>query len=76
MTLPRLQSALAKLDHGSWSLTVTGFACRALKLHPSELSARELAGLKDMMHATGLPARRVKVDEEWMDVWDYEAAGR
>lgn len=74
MTLLRLQSALSKLPHGSYSLTVRGFACRALKLDANKLTARELGRIRDMMHSTGLPTRRVKSDEAWIDCWDYEVA--
>lgn len=69
MTDSRIAAALAKLDHGSWSLTVAGFARRALKMsHPMKLTERTRA--RDLMMATGLPHRRVKCDDGMIDCWD------
>jgi hypothetical protein len=54
----------------SWSLTVGGFACRALKIKkPTPAEEREL---RDLMHQTGLEHRRVMVAGEMADVWDVQ----
>ena len=71
MTLdPRITTALANLGPGGWSLTVLGFAARAMKIR--DPSARDRAMLRDQMNATGLPMRRVKIGDEYQDVWDLQ----
>lgn len=67
---PRISAALDKLEHGGWSLTVSGFAARALKIKSP--TPREKSMLRDMMNQTGLPLRRVKYGSDFIDVWDYE----
>lgn len=68
--LPILVAAIAKLEPGGWSLTVGGFACRALKIKkPTPAETREL---RDLMNQTGLPARRVKYGSDMIDVWDVQ----
>lgn len=70
----RIAAALSKLDRGGWSLTVEGFARRALKLaHP--LTGRQKEMLRRLMMDSGLPYRRVPgpTAGQALDVWDYEA---
>jgi len=67
---PKITAALDKLAPGGWSLTVAGFAARAMKI--AKPTARDKAMLRDMMHETGLEMRRVKINEEWTDVWDIQ----
>lgn len=65
-----LVAAIAKLDPGGWSLTVGGFACRALKIKkPTPAEEREL---RDLMHQTGLEHRRVKYGGGYIDCWDIQ----
>lgn len=68
---PRITAALAKLEHGSWSLTVAGFARKALKM-PTPMSAKDRAVAHAAMMATGLPHRRTRYGVI-IDVWDYDA---
>lgn len=67
----RIKSALDKLEHGGWSLTVAGFARRALKMK-LPMSAKDRAEATRLMHATGLGHRRVKYGTTMIDVWDYQ----
>lgn len=67
---PKITAALDKLDHGGWSLTVAGFAARAMKIKSP--TARDKSMLRDMMNETGLETRRCIVGGEWVDVWDYQ----
>jgi hypothetical protein len=69
--LATLKAAIAKLEKGGWSLTVDGFARRALRMK-APLSFAERAELKALMNATGLPPRRILVGMA-LDVWDYQA---
>lgn len=71
MSAEILKAGLAKLGPGGWSLTVTGYAARVLKIR-GKLSAKQRADLRDMMHATGLPHRRVPYAGQMIDVWDYQ----
>ena len=68
MTDPRITAALSKLDHGTYSLTVAGFARRAVGARAKETD-RELHAL---MMATGLPHRRITQGIP-VDCWDYDA---
>lgn len=70
--LEKLQAAIAKLDQGGWSLSVTGFAARALKIK-TPLTFKQKSELRDLMHQTGLEHRRVMYGGEMIDVWDYQA---
>lgn len=70
MTDPRISAALDKLEHGGWSLTVSGFAARALKIKSP--TAREKSMMRDMMNETGLPMRRVKYGDDYIDCWDLQ----
>lgn len=72
MTDQRISAALAKLDHGTWSLTAAGFARRALKM-AEPMSGADRARARDAMMATGLPHRRVPGPTGHIDVWDYDA---
>lgn len=65
---PRIKAALAKLTHGSYSLTVAGFARRAVGLKSRETD-RDLFNL---MMGAGLPHRRITRGIP-IDVWDYDA---
>lgn len=67
---PKITAALDKLDHGGWSLTVAGFAARAMKIKSP--TARDKSMLRDMMNETGLPLRRVQYGDGFIDVWDYQ----
>lgn len=71
MTVETLKDGLGKLAPGGWSLTVNGYAKRAMKIK-HDLSAREYGELRDLMHATGLPHRRVKFGGKMIDVWDFQ----
>lgn len=71
MTVELLKAGLAKLDNGGWSLTVHGYAVRTLKIK-GKISPKQFAQLRDMMHATGLPHRRVPYGGQNIDVWDYQ----
>ena len=62
----RIAKALGKLDHGSYSLTVAGFARRVIGKKATD---RELFGL---MMDSGLPHRRITAGIP-TDVWDYDA---
>lgn len=73
MTDPRLTAALAKLPHGGWSLTVGGFARKAVGIRRETLTPAERRDLTALMHATGLPHRRVSYGGDMIDVWDHEA---
>lgn len=66
---PRIKTALSKLDHGSYSLTVAGFARRAVGAKSNETD-RDLFNL---MMDSGLPHRRITRGIA-IDVWDYDAA--
>jgi hypothetical protein len=68
----RIKSALDKLDrHQGWSLTVAGFARRALKmkLPMSGMNRREARAI--MVAAFGEP-RRVPHDGIQVEVWDVQ----
>lgn len=65
----RIKTALAKLEKGGWSLTVGGFALKALKLKPS---AANRAIARSAMMETGLELRRVEYCGKWIDVWDFQ----
>lgn len=67
-----LRAALAKLDSGGWSLTVGGFARRALKMK-APLSPKDYAACKAAMNQLGLEHRRVPYSGQMLDVWDYQA---
>lgn len=69
MTDKRISAALAKLDHGSYSLTVAGFARRAVGTKSNETD-RDLFNL---MMDSGLPHRRITRGIP-VDCWDYDAA--
>lgn len=69
MTDPRIQAALGKLEHGGWSLTVNGFARRAVGTKSKETDKE----LRDLMMETGLPHRRITYGGAGFDVWDYDA---
>jgi hypothetical protein len=71
MTDPRITKALSKLDHGGWSLTVTGFACRALGFRPPYTETQKRQA-RDAMMASGLPHRRTQYGII-IDCWDYDA---
>jgi hypothetical protein len=64
-------SALGRLERGTWSLTVHGFARRAIR--QKELSASAAIELRRIMDGLGLPHRRVPIDGVLTDVWDYDA---
>ena len=68
--LATLVAAIAKLDSGGWSLTVGGFACKALKI--KKPSPADLRDLRDLMNETGLEHRRVKYGSDMIDVWDIQ----
>lgn len=68
---PRITAALNNLaPNCGWSLTVAGFACRAMKI--KEPTARDRTMLRDMMNETGLPSRRVMIGGEMVDCWDVQ----
>lgn len=67
-----LKTAITKLDPGGWSLTVNGFARRALKMKPP-LTKKQETELSDMMDKTGLVRRQVKYGSGFISVWDYQA---
>jgi len=67
---PKITAALDKLDHGGWSLTVAGFAARAMKIKSP--TARDKSMLRDMMMETGLEHRRVKYGDDMIDCWDVQ----
>lgn len=64
----RIEKALSKLDHGSYSLTVEGFGRRAFGKTVSDKQIAEL------MRQSGLPERRVKGPAGMVSVWDYDVA--
>lgn len=68
---PRIAAALAKLDHGTWSLTVGGFARKALRMS-APLSHKDRATARAAMMATGLPYRRITAGIP-TEVWDFNA---
>jgi len=70
MVDPKIMAALDKLAPGGWSLTVAGFAARAMKI--TSPTARDRAMLRDMMMETGLEHRRVKYGDDMIDVWDLQ----
>jgi hypothetical protein len=65
----RLELAISKLDHGSYSLTVQGFARRAVGAKSRETD-RELFAL---MMDSGLPHRRITAGIP-LDVWDIDVS--
>lgn len=67
-----LKAALGRLERGGWSLTVNGFARKALRL-PEPLSPSLAAELRMLMHGLGLRHRRVPYAGAMGDVWDYDA---
>lgn len=68
---PKITAALNNLaPNCGWSLTVAGFACRAMKI--KEPTFKDRIRLRDMMNETGLPSRRVMVGGEMTDVWDVQ----
>jgi len=67
---PKITAALDKLAPGGWSLTVAGFAARAMKI--TSPTAREKSMLRDMMMETGLEHRRVKYGDDMIDCWDLQ----
>lgn len=67
---PRITAALEKLAPGGWSLTVAGFAAKAMKI--TSPTARDRSMLRDMMMETGLEHRRVKYGDDMIDVWDIQ----
>jgi hypothetical protein len=69
----RIAIALAKLERGGWSLTVGGFARRALRMKGPPMSASDRREAHALMMATGLPHRRVPYAGTAVDVWDYDA---
>ncbi len=64
---PRLRKAIDRLSHGSYSLTIEGFARRACGAKPTDKE------LTDLMRATELPERRVPGPNGLVTVWDYDA---
>ncbi len=68
--LAALKSAIDNLAPGGWSLTVGGFAKRALKL--KSLTPADERELRDLMHQTGLEHRRVKYGDGYIDCWDIQ----
>lgn len=72
MTDPRITAALAKLDHGTWSLTVGGFARKALRM-PDPMTPADRKAAHQIMMETGLPHRRVPFGGGMVDVWDFDA---
>lgn len=72
-TDPRLSilvAAIGRLEPGGWSLTIGGFAKRALKM--KSVTPAETRELRDLMNQTGLPTRRVKYGSDMIDVWDIQ----
>lgn len=64
---PRIQKALSRLDHGSYSLTIDGFGRRALG---KNADPRDII---QAMRSTELPERRVPGPNGMVTVWDYDA---
>lgn len=63
----RISKALSRLSHGSYSLTIDGFARRTFGPKPTDRD------LTDLMRATEFPERRVPGPHGLVTVWDYDA---
>lgn len=69
---PKIRTALDRLEHGGWSLTIGGFTRKAMGIK-GEPTSKQREELKRLMMATGLPHRRVPYGGGAIDVWDYDA---
>lgn len=72
MASDRITAALAKLDHGSWSLTVGGFGCKAMGFKPPYTAEQRRHARDAMMATDGLAYRRITLGVP-IEVWDWDA---